>query len=187
MKIIILEGIATSGKTTIKKLLENYLKTKNSNYKIIEEDETLMPIHKNTNKQIAINHLNKILKKYINQKVDYLVFDRFYFTHIHRTNATLKDFEKIESELLKNNTQIIYLKINNNKIKERIFNAMIHRPKDWGNYVKSLGNKEKIINYYTTQKTNQIKILKQTKIKNKIYNTTNLDFEKITKQIIKTL
>ena len=187
MKLIILEGIATSGKTTIKNLLEKYLKTNNLNYQIIKEDETLMPIHKNTNKEIAKTHLNKILNKYLKKNIDYLIFDRLYFTHIHRTNSTLIDFKEIEIQLLKQNTQIIYLKINTNSIMKRITNAMTHRTKSWGNYIKSLGNKTEIQNYYSNQQKTQTKYLKKTKIKNTIYNTTNLDFETITKEIIKTL
>jgi len=187
MKLIILEGIATSGKTTIKNLLKKHLKENNKNYKIIEEDETLMPIHKNTDKKIAKTHLKKILTKYLNQKIDYLIFDRLYFTHIHRTNSNLEDFKEIETQLQQKTSQIYYLKINNNKIKERIYNAIKHRPKDWGNYIKNLGTEKEMINYYTNQQKKQLNNLKETKIKNKIYNTTNLEFEKIANQIIKTL
>ena len=43
-KIIILEGIATSGKTTLKDKLVEYFATTNSKFVVVGEDQTLMPI-----------------------------------------------------------------------------------------------------------------------------------------------
>lgn len=44
MKIIILEGIATSGKTSIIKYLSKFFVQNNYKFTIISEDKTLMPI-----------------------------------------------------------------------------------------------------------------------------------------------
>ena len=63
MKILILEGIATSGKTTIKNKLEKYFDKKDLKYLVVEEDETLMPILHNTTKRLAIAHLKKVIEK----------------------------------------------------------------------------------------------------------------------------
>lgn len=186
MKILILEGIATSGKTTIKKELEKYFKKKKLNYFVIGEDETLMPFLHNTNKKIAIAHLKKIIKKVLTQKKDILIFDRLYFTHIFRTKSSIKDFESIEN-LLKKTSLLIFLKIDKKKIEKRIFNAMQQRPPKWADYVHKKGNKKEIINYYTLQQELLLKLLKKSSIKHIIYNTSKQSYKDIIKDIINKL
>ena len=44
MKILILEGTATSGKTTLINKLKIYLNKKNLTYLVLREEETLRPI-----------------------------------------------------------------------------------------------------------------------------------------------
>jgi thymidylate kinase len=185
MKILILEGIASSGKTTIRNELEKDFKKKDLNYLVVEEEETLMPLLENTNKKIAVIHLKKIIKNSLKQKKDILIFDRLYFTHIFRTKSSIKDFKKIE-KLLKKSSLLIFLKIDKEKIGKRIFDTMKQRPK-WANYVKKKGNKKEIIDYYTQQQKNLLELLKTSKIKHKIYNNTNNDFKKISKGIIREL
>ena len=55
MKIIILEGIATSGKTTIKNNLVNAFIKKGVSFSSIEEEETLMSIRDNQDKETISN------------------------------------------------------------------------------------------------------------------------------------
>ena len=185
MKILILEGIATSGKTTIKNKLEKYFDKKGLNYLVIEEDETLMPILHNTNKRISITHLKKVIKKALAQKRDILIFDRLYFTHIFRTKSSMKDFKSIEN-LLKKSSLLIFLQIDKKKISERIFDAMKQRPK-WADYVHKKGNKKEIINYYTNQQELLLKLLKKSSIKHLIYNSTKQNPKNITRDIIDKL
>jgi len=185
MKILILEGISTSGKTTIKNELEKYFDNKRLNYLVIGEDKTLMPILHNTNKKIALNHLKKVIKKTLAQKKDILIFDRLYFTHIFRTKSSIKDFKSIEN-LLKKSGLLIFLKIDKKKIGERIYDTMKQRPK-WADYVRKKGNKKGIINYYTHQQELLLKLLKKSSVKNIIYNSTKQDFKNIKKEIIDKL
>lgn len=190
MKILILEGIATSGKTTIKNKLVNFFKKRGLNYLVIEEDKTLMPILNNTDADISINHLNKILKKVLFPKKEVIIiFDRLYFTHIFRTKSSLKDFKEIESLLSKKNAFLSFLKIDKKKISERIFNALKNeRAKTlWVDYIKKKGTNAEIINYYQRQQDLLLDLLKKTKIKNKTYNTTDLNFDLIAKKILKEI
>lgn len=188
MKILILEGIATSGKTTIKDKLVDFFKKKKLKYLIIEEKETLMPILNNTKVRVSINHLKRILKKVLPKKKDVIIFDRLYFTHIFRTKSTIKDFEEIESLFSKNNTFLAFLKIDKKKIPERIFNAMRNdRSKMWADYVRSKGNNKQIIQYYQSQQDLLLKLLKKSRINYKIYNTSKLNQDLIKEKILKEL
>ena len=55
-------------------------------YSVIEEEETLMSIRDNQNKETSI----KLLKEII-------IFDRLYFTHIFRTKSSIEDFKELEN------------------------------------------------------------------------------------------
>ena len=79
MKIIILEGIATSGKTSVKNRLAEAFAEKGLNFSIIEEDETLMPILHNTDKQVSIDLLKKVIGNALKEKKDFVIFDRLFF------------------------------------------------------------------------------------------------------------
>lgn len=185
MKILILEGIATSGKTTIKNNLEKYFDKKGLNYLVIEEDETLMPILHNTNRKIGIAHLKKVIKKALAQKKDILIFDRLYFTHVFRTRSSINDFKGIEN-LLKKSSLLVFLKIDKKKIGRRIYDTMKQRPK-WADYVRKKGDKKDIINYYIHQQELLLKLLKKSSVKHVIYNSTEQNFKNITKNIINKL
>lgn len=185
MKILILEGIATSGKTTIKNKLKKYFDKKDLNYLIIEEDETLMPILHNTNKKIGITHLKNVIKKALTQKKDILVFDRLYFTHIFRTKSSINDFKSIEN-LLRKSSLLVFLKIDKKRIGRRICDTMKQRPK-WADYVRKKGGKRDIINYYTHQQELLLKLLKKSSVKHVIYNSTEKNFKNMTKDILDKL
>jgi len=185
MKVLILEGIATSGKTTIKNKLVDFFKKRGLNYLVIEEDKTLMPILHNTNKKIAITHLKKAIKKASARKKDILIFDRLYFTHIFRTKSSINDFKSIE-DLVKKSGLLIFLEIDKKEIGKRIFDTMKQRPK-WADYVNKKGNKEEIINYYTTQQKLLLKLLRKSSIKHITYNSTKQNFNNIAKDVIAKL
>jgi uridine kinase len=60
MKIIILEGITTSGKTSIIKYISEFFGQTNYSFTVIGDDKTLMPIlhnQVNMNTMLAINKL----------------------------------------------------------------------------------------------------------------------------------
>src|SRR3990167_7124032 len=97
MKILILEGIATSGKTSVKNKLADAFVEKGINFSIIEEDETLMPILHNTDKQVGIDLLKKVIDNALKAEKDFIIFDRLFFTHIFRTKSSIEDFREIEN------------------------------------------------------------------------------------------
>ena len=126
--------------------------------------------------------VKKVIKKALAQKRDILIFDRLYFTHIFRTKSSIGDFRIIEN-LLGKLSLLISLKIDKEKIGERIYNTMKQRPK-WANYVCKKGNKKDIINYYTNQQILLLRLLKESSIKSVVYNTTEQNFEEIEQKII---
>jgi hypothetical protein len=185
MKIIILEGITTSGKTSVRNELENIFKSLNINYLFINEDETLMPILHNTDLNISVNYLKNLIDKYISLNKQVLIFDRLYLTHIWRVKSGLIPFQESANKLIAHNTTICFLKIPETKISDRIKGAISHREESWVKYVKSKGNTEKdIFDYYINQQKDLLKILDNISINHRVFDTGDMDFKRITQEII---
>ena len=185
MKIIILEGIASSGKTTVKNNLLSKFKKDKISCEVIGEEKTLMPILENTDRDISLNFLSNVLEKVLNQDKNVIIFDRLFFTHIFRTASKLSDFKNIENILLKHRVLLILLVIQEEKIAERIFGAMKHRDKKWEEYIRKKGNDKEIVDYYKKQQQFLLKLTKQSNIPHIIEDSTDLNFERIQKTILK--
>lgn len=184
MKIIILEGITTSGKTTVRKELEKLLDRKSIKYLFVDEGETLMPILNNKDPKISENHILSILRKTISSNIDLVIFDRLYLTHLWRTDSTPDIFKESENILLQNDTIICFLQIPEELISERIKLAMSHRDKEWNGYARSKGETfDDVVDYYKNQQKDLIKILKNISIKNQVFNTKDMDFQNIAQKI----
>jgi len=183
MKIIILEGIATSGKTSVKNKLAEVFVEKGIKFSIIEEDETLMPILNNTDRQTSIGLLKNVIIKAVEEENYFIIFDRLFFTHIFRTNSSIEDFREIE-EMVQNQSLLVFLKINESKISERIKYAREHREKSWDEYVSKKGNDEEVNQYYINQQRLLLDLLKKTTLKYKEFDTTNMNFDIIVKDIL---
>ena len=187
MKIIILEGIASSGKTTVKNNLLSKFKKDKISCEVIGEEKTLMPILENTDRDISLNFLSNVLEKVLNQDKNVIIFDRLFFTHIFRTASKLSDFKNIENILLKHRVLLILLVIQEEKIAERIFGAMKHRDKKWEEYIRKKGNDKEIVDYYKKQQQFLLKLTKQSNIPHIIEDSTDLNFERIQKTILKKM
>lgn len=146
MKIIIFEGIASSGKTTIEKLLAQTL----PNSKVLTEGETLMPLIENRDPEIAVNHLNQFLERFREEKAEYLIIDRFHFTHVFRTKSDFHIFSDFETNLQKvGDVLVVLLTVNPAYIKERIEETILYRKDNWKKGVQ--GSAEEKSKYYTEQ------------------------------------
>jgi thymidylate kinase len=187
MKIIIFEGIATSGKTSIIEALTKTLTERKVGFSVISEVKTLLPLLDNTDKHKSIKFLKRIIKKAVKEATDkkneFLIFDRLYFTHIFRTNCTIEDFREIEN-LIKDNAILVFLKIDESKIRERINRARKHRDKEWNEYVGKKGSEDEANDYYISQQRFLLKLASDCKLKRKVYNTSDLNFDRITEDIL---
>ena len=118
------------------------------------------------------------------EKKDCIIFDRLFFTHIFRTNSTLDDFKEIE-DMVGGQSFLAFLKIDEAIVPERIKNAREHRGKEWDEYVSKKGNNKEINQYYINQQRLLLGLLNKTSLKYKVYDTTDMDFESVAKDILK--
>ena len=180
MENIILEGIATSGKSTVQNHLETDLSDKGHLLKLISEKETLMPLLHNTDCKISIEFLKELYNKYDSErKVNELfLFDRFYFTHIFRTQSSVQDFQEFEN-ILKHQSLTVLLTIQEDQILDRIHLARSHRSQQWNDYVSSKGSDSQIAMYYITQQRILLDICKESVVPYIVVDTTDMNFKQV--------
>jgi len=182
-KILILEGIATSGKTTLKEKLTHYFNSQGINTLVIGEEETLMPILENTDKKVSVKLLSEVLSKALKSESEVIIFDRLYFTHIFRTKSDIGDFASIENLLLENKTMLVLLTVEKPAVKDRIFLAMKQRGKNWTKYVGKKGTEAEIVEYYTDQQDKLIDLTKKSKLPSIILDATTKNYNKLSSTI----
>lgn len=183
MKIIILEGIPTCGKSSVKRELEHLLQDKEYSFISMDEEQTMWPLREETDKEVCLHFLKDIIKETQAQGKDVAIFDRLYFSQVFRTKSTIEDFKALE-DLIGSDGFTAFLAITEDLIPKRIANAMLHRPDAWTEHVKKKGTQEEIHAYYKSQQQTLMDLLKQSHIKHKIYNTDDLDFKNIAKEIV---
>jgi thymidylate kinase len=181
MKIIIFEGIATSGKSTVISGLAKSLSHKK--VLIADETDTHEPIMHQV-ERLHIEFFKNLVDKLAAQNMEFLLIDRLYLTQAFRAKTDLNSYKDIEDLLLQYKPLTIYLQVNESAIAGRIAKAIEHRESKWEEYVKTKGKSiAEIADYYIVQQQNQLRLLKQSKIPYKIFNTTNHDYQNIITEI----
>ncbi len=180
-KIIILEGIATSGKTTLQKLLKEKLSPAGK-IKILTENVTLMPLVENKSKKIALDHIQKLLLKLSKDKADIFITDRFHFTHIFRTKSRIKYFNKIEKELQNVFKVLVITLVVDEKYIKRNIEESLNIRKNWGKGKK--GTIEEKVSYYKNQQKELVKITKESNLPILKINTTEKKWNAYAEKII---
>lgn len=182
MKVLIFEGIATSGKSTIiAKLKENL---PDINIRTAEEAETHIPImEKKTGKHIEF--FKSLVSKLTSEKPDVLIFDRLYLTQAFRAKCDLDEYKEVEQLLSAHSTISVFLKVDEELIANRILKASEHRGSD---FFQSRGeNAEEIAQYYILQQRNQLNLLEQSTLPYKIFNTTDHRYTDIVKELMEII
>lgn len=187
-KIVILEGVTTTGKTTIFNNLKRFSEENGLNWVFISEEQTIIPIIDSQDKEYINAHFLKLFKKYVSKKGVY-IFDRLHLSSFFKTQATIEDFRVIENKLLEFDTYIFMLHVCGNKLKERIIESMGYRNIGWSKYVlKKVGGKKiDVAKLYIKRQDEILKILKESALKNKVMDTYSQDFVTPTRQIIDEL
>lgn len=184
MNILIFEGIATSGKSTLMGRLQNEVKAL---VEVVGEPETHIPIMHETeklHKQFFIG----LVEKYLAQKPDLLIFDRLYLTQAFRAHVSLSQYVEVEELLRECNPRTIFLKVQEDAIAERTQKAAEHRDPSWKEYISTKGSSpEEIAQYYIQQQGHQLKLLEGSSLPYSIFDTTAHDYDRITQEIISLL
>lgn len=185
MKILILEGIATSGKSTITASIKEQLA--DLTVRLVGEVETHEPIMKHTD-ELHIPFFKTLIERLVAEKPELIIFDRLYLTQAFRAGVSLAEYSAIENLLSQHDTLTVFLRVDEQAISKRIAKAAGHRDPSWGEYIKTKGAIEsEIAEYYIEQQQNQIKLLGTSTLPHMVCNTTHHNYSEITQQILKRL
>ncbi len=180
--LFIIEGIATSGKTSIITLLAKEL-SKTRSVKIVTEAETLMPLIDNVSKKTTLRHLTTIIGKMKRSKKNVIIVDRFHFTHAFRTKSNISHFLEIEKELAKHfDCLVVVLSIDLRTLRKRILRTDSIRGDAWSKGKK--GAIDDRIRYYSDQQKILLEFAKKTSLPLQVVNSTDMDWERIVYDII---
>jgi len=183
MRILIFEGIATSGKSTLIKKLSDALPP-GIKIRLASEDETHVPIMKATS-ELHLGFFENLVHDFTQPSPDVVVIDRFYLTQAFRAKSSLQAYKQVEDMLKPFNPLTIFLKVDPSAVAERIRNAALHRDASWGAYVATKGQTiEEQAGYYIDQQKSQLALLQASSLPYVIFDTTSHDYDKITQEIL---
>jgi thymidylate kinase len=185
MQILIFEGIATSGKSTLISKLEKALKS-GKKILVAYEDKTHEPIME-VRDELHLEFYKNFIQKQISKKPDVLIVDRLYMTQAFRAKRDLGPYKELEEVLGQFNAITVFLMIDESLVAERIQNATEHRDPEWSEYVKTHGREDQMTSYYVGQQRSQLELLKQSKLPYKIFDTSNHDYEAVTREILRLI
>lgn len=97
--VIILEGVTTTGKTTVFNNLRRFSEENNLNWVFVSEKETVISIIDSTNQDSNNEHFLNLFEEVFNKKADVYVFDRLHFSSIFKTKATIDGLKSVEDKL----------------------------------------------------------------------------------------
>jgi thymidylate kinase len=188
MKILIVEGIATSGKSSLIEKISTQLGK--DIVKVYGEEQTHEPIMDKTD-DLHIGFFKSLLNDALKSNSRLTIFDRFHLTQAFRAKAGISEYKEIEDLLAKQNTLIAYLKVGEDAIADRIRLTAERRDKEqtddfrWGEYFHTKGKSyEEIADYYVDQQRSQLQLLEQSRLESHVFNTTSHDYEAVANQII---
>lgn len=188
MKILILEGIPTSGKSSVAREISKLLGE--GSVKVYGESETHEPIMDQP-EELHAEFFVSLLKDAIESRADLVIFDRFHFTQALRAKATLGAYAEIEDLLARQDTLVALLQVDDAAIADRIRRTAERRDEEpaedfrWGDYFQSKGETlGEIAEHYAAQQYNKKELLKQSKLKSRVFDTTHHEYKAIANQII---
>lgn len=185
MKILILEGIATSGKSTITDSIKGMLL--DLSIRVATEEETHIPIMEQP-AELHLTFFEDLIERLIAEQPELVIFDRLYLTQAFRAGVGLSAYSDLESMLSKHNTLTVFLKVEERAITERVKKAAGHRDPSWGEYIKTKGSTDdEIANYYIEQQRSQIKLLHTSTLPHIVCDTTLHNYVEIVQKILKAL
>lgn len=182
MKILIIEGIATSGKSSLIQKLTTLLG--DQKLLVLGEPATHIPIM-NKPDEPHIAFFKSLVNYALKADADLVVFDRLHYTQAFRAKTDIVQYSEIENLLLGQNTLVAFLQVDERAIADRVRLATEHRDEEWGEYVQTKGKSfDEIAEYYIDQQRSQLKLLNQSKLTSKVFNTTHHNYQAVADKVI---
>lgn len=178
-RIIVFEGIASSGKTTLERTVAERL----PDSEIVTEGVTLMPAIDNTDVAAAKRHLEGVLDSIRRSPARNVILDRFHLTHAFRTGSAVGEFSAIEDGLRDiGGTTVVLLTIDPEAIPARIEETVALRGGGWKKGKQ--GTAEEKIAYYRRQQETLEDLASSSRLPVLRIDTTAKDWEAYADSIV---
>ena len=178
MKVLIFEGVATSGKSTVISSLQKALP--DLRVVVSGESETHEPImDERADKHIVF--FKKLISRLASEKPDLIIFDRLYLTQAFRAKCNISDYSEIEELLSKYTPLTIFLKVDEDTVEDRISKASEHRESD---YFKFRGTPKERAQYYIYQQRHLLKLLGHSTLPHEVIDTTDHNYESVIEKVV---
>lgn len=178
-RIVIFEGVASSGKTTLERMLHDRLEDS----VLITEGRTLLPIFEEKDPRVAAEHLLGVLAEVSDESAETVIIDRLHLTQFFRTRSPLSAFQAIEDWLCERAQPfLILLSIQEEAIMDRIRETDAYRAGTW--VMKKQGTDEERADYYMDQQAMLKNRVKESRVPVLVLDTTGKDWERCIRQIM---
>lgn len=178
-QIIIFEGIASSGKTTLERMLNDHIKGS----VLVTEGKTLIPIFEENDSRIAAEHLSGVLEEMRDERAETVIIDRFHLTQAFRTRLPSSEFQALEKRLCEMaHSFLVLLSIKEEAILNRIKETDEYRAGAW--VKKKQGTYEERTEYYKEQQRILKQRVKESSLPVLILDTTDKDWDRCLNEII---
>lgn len=178
-RIILFEGIASSGKTT----LERMLNQKIEGSVLVTEGKTLMPIFEEKDPRAVAEHLFNVLEEIREERAETVIVDRFHLTQTFRACLPLAEFHALEKQLCEiAHSLLVLLSIREEAILNRIKETDEHRAGNW--VKKKPGTYEERTEYYKEQQRILKQRVKESGLAVLILDTTDKNWDRCLNEIL---
>lgn len=177
-RAVIFEGIASSGKTTLERMLNERIKGS----VLVTEGKTLMPIFDEKDPRIGAEYLSGVLEEIRGEGSETVIIDRFHITQAFRTRSPLSEFQMLERRLCEiRQPFLILLSIQEEAILSRIQETDAYRAGTW--LKKKQGTYEERAEYYKEQQRVLKQRAKESSLPALIIDTTDKDWNRCLHEI----
>lgn len=188
-RTIIVEGVTTSGKSTIVDNLRRYATEHGLSGTFLPEEKTVIPCIDSTNLKHNQEFLRKLLQTVFTEDKNLYVFDRLHFTHTIKTNSTIKDFADTEDVLNQRDAALFFIDIPEEALKKRLLDSLKYRNVQWVQYVmeRSGGDQEKFIDFYIQRQRLLRRLFDESTLTKHIVDSGDQNYIRMTRAIIDTV
>src|SRR3989339_734745 len=185
-RTIIVEGVTTSGKSTIADNLRRYAKEHDLTGTFLPEEETVIPCIDSTNLEHNQAFLRKLLETVFNEEKNLYVFDRLHFTHTIKTESTIKDFTDIEDTLKQHDASLFFIEIPEEALRQRLLDSLKYRNVQWVQYAMERSNRdqEKFIDFYIQRQRLLRKLFNESSLTKYVIDSGDQNYIRMTRAII---
>lgn len=183
--LIILEGMSTSGKTTVMKLLSDTLNASGYHSRGFDELLTMdREIFSHLDTKKSLEEIRKFMEKECTSRDAIVICDRFHLSHLAITNGSVEDLKEIEAAMKLHRPLLVFLEIPADRIQERLLSAKTHRGQQWSDELKIRGQTDtESLEWFAGTQNKLFNLYQQSSLSKVQFDTSKIKFQEIASEL----